>query len=399
MKLGSGAAELVPPSRIDHQQAAVGVLHHVGGMKVAIGGGQKVGVPGREGGSAGLQDVAGHLVQVEETGKQVALILAAEDPGGIDGLGAGSGRAQVQHGRQQIPGLGVAVKDAVRFSVDAAMDGVDDAVPAAQFRVLNESGRQQPFSPGREDHVHGVVHSPRQDRLDPRISGPSPEDVGGAGHQGRTVGPFVGLLGEGSLGPVDPSVQSQVGAVQIVGATGEGLAGEPFLPLVGDSIIVGIGQLPDAGGRRHVERAVEPEGALGDHHAVGKRSAPVIAAVTVRVFQALDAVRFLLQLLLHRVVGTGGFGHVEPALLVEVGGNGAFHQRRPGDELHLKSFRDRQRGFGWRYPDLEELVNQCGNGQQDQPAEEGRAKISGFHGCGLPPAQEMVGSDLTTGGQ
>ena len=51
----------------------------------------------------------------------------------------------------------------------------------------------------------------------------------------------------------------------------------------------------------------------------------------------------------HRVVGTGGLGHVESALLVEVGGDGAFHQRRPGDEFQLESFGHRQRGVVGRF--------------------------------------------------
>ena len=393
VELGGGATELVPASRVGHQQAAVGVLRDVRGMEVAIAGDQEVGVPGREGRAAGLQDVARHLVQVEEACKQVAPVFAAEDPGGIDGLGAGGGRAQVEHGRQQVPGPGVAGEDVVRFSENAAMDGVDDSVPAAQFRMLDKGGRQQALSPGCEDDVHRVVHSSRQDRLDPGISGPPPEDVGGAGDQWRAARPFVGLLGEGSLGPVDPTVQSQVGTMKIVGATGEGLAREPLLPPVGDAVAIGIRQLPDAGRRRHVERAVEPEGALGNHHAVGERRAPVETSVSVRVFQALDAVRFLLQLLLHRVVGTGGLGHVEPSLLVEIDGNGTFHQRRPGDELHLEPFGHRQQGVIGRVVDPDEQVQQSGNGKQEQPPQQGRARKPGFHGYGLPPAQEMVRSD------
>ena len=148
MELGRGAAELVPASRIGHQQAAVGVLQHVSGMKVAIAGDQEVRVPRFEGRAAGFQDVTRHLVQIEKARKQVALILVAEDPGGIDGLGAGGGRTQVQHRGQQVPGPGVAAEDVVGFSENTAMDGVNDAVPAAQLRMLDEGGRQQALSPG-----------------------------------------------------------------------------------------------------------------------------------------------------------------------------------------------------------------------------------------------------------
>ena len=43
--------------------------------------------------------------------------------------------------------------------------------------------------------------------------------------------------------------------------------------------------------------------------------------------------------------------------------------------------------------DPDQQVQQSGSGQQDQPTPQGRARKPGFHGYGLPPAQEMVGSD------
>ena len=41
-QLRGRAAELVPAARVDHEQAAVGIFEHVGGMKVGIVGGQEI---------------------------------------------------------------------------------------------------------------------------------------------------------------------------------------------------------------------------------------------------------------------------------------------------------------------------------------------------------------------
>ena len=45
MKLGCGATELVPATRIDDKQAAVRVLQYIGGMKVEVARNDKILVP------------------------------------------------------------------------------------------------------------------------------------------------------------------------------------------------------------------------------------------------------------------------------------------------------------------------------------------------------------------
>ena len=154
---------------------------------------------------------------------------------------------------------------------------------------------------------------------------------------GGLPGPLVGLLGERALRPVDPAVGPGVRAVEIVGAPGDRLPLEPFLPPIGNAVAVGIRQLPDAGRRGDVERSVEPHRPLWEHHAIGEDDALVEAAITVGVFEADDPVRALFELDLHLRVGSGRVGDVEPALLVEVGDDRAIDEGRPGDQLDLES--------------------------------------------------------------
>ena len=154
---------------------------------------------------------------------------------------------------------------------------------------------------------------------------------------GGLPGPFVGLLGERALRPVDPAVGPGIRAVQIVGAAGERLSLEPFLAPIGHAVAVGIRQLPDAGRRGDVERAVEPHRAFREHHSIGEDHALVEAAVAVGVFEADNAMRALFELDLDLRVGAGGVGDVEPAPLVEVGDDRAIDEGRPGHQLDLES--------------------------------------------------------------
>ena len=97
------------------------------------------------------------------------------------------------------------------------------------------------------------------------------------------------------------------------------------------------------GRRGDVERAVEPHRSLGEHHLVGEDSPLVEFAVAVAVFQPHDPVRLFLELFLDIVVGAGGIGDIQPALVVERGGDRPVDQRRTGDPLDREPLGDRER--------------------------------------------------------
>src|SRR3712207_4560556 len=119
-----------------------------------------------------------------------------------------------------------------------------------------------------------------------------------AGGERLAVGQGVGLFREGALRPIDHPVGAEVGAVEVVGAAGQGLALEPLDPLVGDAVVVRVGELPDAWGGGDVEGAGVPHRALGEHHLVGEDRLLVEDAVIVGVLEADDAVGLFGELLL-----------------------------------------------------------------------------------------------------
>ena len=65
-----------------------------------------------------------------------------------------------QHRHQVGPVRGWLVDDVVVLAVDAAVDGVDQAVALAAGGVLEEGARKNPLAAGRERHVDGLSMPP-----------------------------------------------------------------------------------------------------------------------------------------------------------------------------------------------------------------------------------------------
>src|SRR5258708_17890966 len=127
---------------------------------------------------------------------------------------------------------------------------MDQPVGFARFGGGEKSSAQNPFAVGGKSDRHRVVHAACEHRLDPAAIGARPENMRRARDEWRLAWPFVSLFREGPFAPIKPTVRSQIRPMQITSATCERLALEPFLPFLGDSVAVGIGQFPDAGRSR-----------------------------------------------------------------------------------------------------------------------------------------------------
>ncbi len=203
--------------------------------------------------------------------------------------------------RHQVAGPRVPIDDVVILAVDAAIDGMNQPVALALLRMHQERRREDPLAAGRENDVDRVIHAAGHHRLEPGAVTPRAKDVGRGRSHPLVPRQLVGLAGEGSLAPIDPTVGTGVGAVQIVCAAGE-RAGEPLLATIGHAVAVGVGQLPDGGSGGNVERTVQPHRPLGEHHLVGKHGVAIEPAVAVGVLEPQNAMRSLGQLLLDRIV-------------------------------------------------------------------------------------------------
>ena len=128
--------------------------------------------------------------------------------------------------------------------------------------------------------------------------------------------------------------------MQIVGAVRQCLAVKPDFALLGDSVIVGVGELPDLRRRGDVQRAVKPQRSLWKHELVGIDRALVKPSVAISIFESPDAVGAFFALHVDVFVRAAGIGDVQPSTLVEIGAHGAVDQRLPGDVLHNQAVGD-----------------------------------------------------------
>ena len=98
VELRGRAAELVPAAGIHDQEAAVGVLEHVGRVEVEVGAGDEVLVLRREGRPLGGQGVPADLVEVEVAGEEVVPVRLAERGRLVSSQAARRRRAHVRAG-------------------------------------------------------------------------------------------------------------------------------------------------------------------------------------------------------------------------------------------------------------------------------------------------------------
>ena len=104
--------------------------------------------------------------------------------------------------------------------------------------------------------------------------------------------------------------------MQIIRAARQCLALMPLDPHVRDAIIVCVRQFPNAGWRGNVQRTVIPQATLGKHNLVREDSRFVESSIAIRVFQAHDPMRFLLELLVGFVIRPRRIRHIQPPLFI-----------------------------------------------------------------------------------
>src|SRR5882672_4532077 len=140
------------------------------------------------------------------------------------------------HRHERRSGPRVVVNHIVIFAVDSAVNGMNDAVALSSARMLEKRRGEDALAAGREHDVDRIIHAAGHHRLDSASIRATTKDVSGPSDQGWFAGSLISLLGEGAFAPVNPAVRAKVRAVQIVGASCQGLALKPLDPLVGHAV-------------------------------------------------------------------------------------------------------------------------------------------------------------------
>ena len=103
----------------------------------------------------------------------------------------------------------------IGFAINPAINRMDQTVPLAKRWLSQKGGRKNPLSTTCENHIHRVVHPARHHRLQLATVFRRSEEVGCTRLPLFSMN-LVGLLGKGSLGPINPPVTAQIRPVQIV---------------------------------------------------------------------------------------------------------------------------------------------------------------------------------------
>jgi len=93
-----------------------------------------------------------------------------------------------------------------------------------------------------------------------------------------------------AMTPIESAIGMEEGPVNVRCVACVFEAADDHLALIGHTVAVGIGQLPDTGRRRDVERAIEPDAALRESQLIREYTGFVVYAIAVSVGEKEHAV-------------------------------------------------------------------------------------------------------------
>ena len=318
----AGRAVRVPGAGIENEQGTIRGLDDVGEMGARLGEREKIVFGGAVAGAFLLEFKTDDLLRVVERHHEVEVVGGGGEgrgefgTAGPEGAAAGHQVAEVgdeRHLQVRAELVGDDVQE-VGARVDAAeLPLADRVVP--RDAVVEVAGAEE--LAGRGDGQAGRVIAADQGM---------PADVGAIGaHRPDAAGQalvheravrLLHVMTLAAMRPVKAAIRVSPRTVD-VGAVGRPLeTAHQQLALVGHAVAVGVRELPDAGRRGHVERAVQPAGALRHRQAVGEDRAAIEDAVAVAILQHHDAAG-LLGLVPRRAPGRPrGIAHEETTLRV-----------------------------------------------------------------------------------
>ena len=172
--------------------------------------------------------------------------------------------------------------------INAAAEPVDDGVAARA--AVEKIYRADDFALGRKINFRRVVRARERVPAHVRAVGfarPDARRETGMDQRAVLLFHFVALA---AVTPVEPAIGMEERPVNVRRVARVFEAADDHLASVGHAVAVGVGQLPDAGRRRDVERAVEPDAALREGHLVGEHAGLVVNAIAVGVGEEEHAV-------------------------------------------------------------------------------------------------------------
>ena len=160
-----------------------------------------------------------------------------------------------------------------------------------------------------------------------------------------------------AVAPVNPSGRPGEATVNARRVPGVAELVDEDLPLVGNSVIVGVLKPPDVGRRGDVESSAKPGTSHRKRHLVGEESCLIKTPIAVGVLEHPHRVRKLLFELRRTEIHASILGDKQPTSIIKTGHRRVSHQRRRRGNVNRISVRNRQLrrlkiGLGRKRPGL-----------------------------------------------
>src|SRR5439155_925827 len=243
-------------------QRAVAIFEHVSEMRVRILQLKKLAFGSAVGPAVGGEFHPGDALGVEVDHKEVAAPVRVEGATAVERATGDGDMAEVvdhrhhlERARQASDGM-----DLIFPGIKAPTEPVDDGVAARA--TVEKIYRADDFALRSKVNFRRVVRTRERVPADVRAIGfarPDARRETGMDERAILLFHFVALP---AMTPIESAIGMEEGPVNVRCVARVFEAADDHLALIGHTVAVGVGEFPDAGRRRDIERAVEPDAAL-----------------------------------------------------------------------------------------------------------------------------------------
>ena len=243
--------------------------------------------------------------------------------------------SEAMYRAQQVAGDFDFAEHLLAMRVGTAVQPMHQAIDS-RTRVKNVDRPQHVARIGEVD-FDGIVHAAAAVNLRVRSVGPTREDVRSFTLTGDVAVVVFELVPVITVGPIQPTIGAKKAAMNAgrVAVVAE-LVDDDFA-LVGDAVVVGVGQSPNVRWRGDVQRSVVPGTAHRKRHLVGEHGRTNRTCRLGRYRQVANRIGKLFFQFLVGHVDAGVVANVQPTVIVETGHRRMRHQWRTGGQFDRES--------------------------------------------------------------
>ena len=247
----------------------------------------------------------------------------------------------MRHRRQQRSCAEMTVEYIVILSPEPATHRVNDPIAPSIARMLKEGAADHEVAFRRPRQTDRIVHARGKDDLKGRPIRLHAEDMGGPRRPAGLTRQVVALFRKRPFAPVDQSIGTRIGTMQIVGTPRERLPIEPDRPFLRGTVTIAVAELQNLRRHGNIDRTLMPEHALRKAKAVRKDHTAVENPIAISVLQPQQPMRSLRPLRFRRLIRPRNLRHIKPTPIIKTRLHRSIHKADRHRRTHCPSVRHR----------------------------------------------------------